>query len=150
MVQKRVQRTTSILRNCANAYPRSSQRVRSSASFYGVVYRMKANRTPSKPRAKATAPEVQPVTNEDDGILEGWEAREILRICDKSISGFARFCNCSRRTISGPKVLGAKKYVRLQWVRALRIYVSEEDYQTALRIVRTDKKTFMPNGGVAR
>lgn len=77
--------------------------------------------------------EIDPTT-----LLTGLEAREILRICDKTQVAFANFIGHSANFVRGEKILGASRYVRLQWVRALRAFVSEEDYLTALAIIRQD------------
>ena len=69
-------------------------------------------------------------------LLTGMEAREILRICDKTQVAFANFIGHSATFVRGEKILGANRYVRLQWVRALQAFVSDGDYHTALAIIR--------------
>ncbi len=82
-----------------------------------------------------------PTTTHDDeqaaDLLTGAEAAEILRICDKSQTGFAEFIGKSAQFVRGEKILGAQRFVRLQWVRALRSYVSEEDFNLALSVIRS-------------
>lgn len=75
----------------------------------------------------------------DDAVnlITGSEAGEILRICGKSQVEFARFIEKSAQFVRGEKILGAPRYVRLQWVRALRAFVSEQDYLTALSVIRS-------------
>lgn len=93
----------------------------------------KKRRTPADDEMDTTSAELDPTT-----LITGVEAREILRICDKTQVAFANFIGHSANFVRGEKILGASRYVRLQWVRALRAFVSEADYLTALAIIRQD------------